>query len=226
MPTRLWRFDGELPDQSHLQNTGAKLKRVSFQGFDHDDDDDCHDSLHLKFQSDDTSDGHWNFASSFEDVTFEGSRILDAMKANEAGVKDIVITDVGGSSDPSGQSSSTTSSFVSNRSQLTTFAGGACSEYWQGITYCKNTCYRTVTVRVDQDETDGLVMKVTRSGDGSSVSADMFYQYDGSENEHLKRFNGHYRKFSIPLPSGSYKVEFLNGAQLTWPGYAYEIWGE
>ncbi len=225
MHTTIWRFDAKLPDQTYLPNVGASLKRVSFSGFDHDDEEDCNDSLQIKFNSNQISDGHWNFVSSFEDVSFEGSRILDAVTAQDDGVKDIVITDVGGFSDPSGQAS-TTSSFVSNRPQLTTFAGGACSEYWQGIAYCENTCYRTLTVRVDQYETDTLVMKVTRSGDNLQVSADQYYQYDGSEYEHRKRYEGHYRKFSIPLPAGTYKIDFFDGIQPSWPRYAYEVWGE
>lgn len=224
MHTTIWRFDQKLSDGTYLQNIGAKIKNVNFSGFDHDDE--CHDSIPIKFNTNEKRDGHWDYVSMFNNVHLgDGPRGMAALAAEEEGVRDIVITDVGGLSDPSGQTTAT-SSIVSRRSQLTTFARDECIDYWEGIAYCKNTCYRTVTIRIDQDETDDLVMKVTRPEDELSVYADQFYRYD-SDN-HLKGYENSHRKFSVSLPYGAYRVEFLvnETQQLVWPTFAYEVWGE
>jgi hypothetical protein len=214
MPTTIWRSD--------IANYGAKLSNVIFSDFD--DEDECQGSMPIKFSTDEIRDGHWNYVSSFNNVQIDGSKILPAAAAAQLSVKDIVITDIGGSLDPSGQVS-TTSSIVSNRPELTTLARGSCEEDWEGMTYCRDTCFRSVTIKIDQDDTADLVMKVTRVDDGIFTQADQFYLYD--DDDHLRGYEGSSRKFSVPLPHGNYQIKFLDSTQeIVWPKFAYEVWGK
>jgi hypothetical protein len=146
---------------------------------------------------------------------------MNAVAAWDEGVKDIVITDVDGSSDPS-RKANTASSFVSNAQYLKGFAGGSCQEYSDGIAYCAGTCLRTVTLRVDQTETSALSLRVTRISDGTQVTGSGIYHYDADPI--LSGYESNERQFSVSLPHGQYTMEFVDGDQTVWPRHAYETW--
>ena len=73
---------------------------------------------------------------------------MDAEYTTETGVQDIVITDIDGKSDPTGQSSSP-SSLLSNKRSLKDLAYGNCEVYPNGAAYCDNACMCTVTLYTD-----------------------------------------------------------------------------
>ena len=222
MQTQIYRFDRKLSDDTYLQNIGAKLTDVKFSKFDHDDE--CFESVAIGFNVDSTSDGHWNYVSSFNGVQFtELSNMIDAKSANEGGVSDIVITDVGGLSDPLGQAT-VTSSFVSNRPHLIDLARGDCKDYNAGFAYCVNTCYRTVTLYIEQTDSAEFDLKVTRVEDGVQTYGDAFYRFD--DDIHRKSFEGNNRKYSVALPWGTYRLEFYNGLDPIWPKHVYEVYGK
>jgi hypothetical protein len=200
-------------------NTGVALQNVHFSHFDHSDE--CISSVPITFNTDSMRDGHWDYASSFKNVTFDGSNIMNAGLAWDKGVKDIVITDIDGRSDPAGKASAA-SSFVSNTDYLKGFAGGSCKEYFDGIAYCSDTCLRTVTLRVDQSETSAINLRVTRRSDGSQVTGLGIYLYDADPI--LSAYESNERQFSVSLPHGEYTVEFVDGDQTVWPRHVYEIW--
>ena len=220
MHTAIYWFDRVFSDGSSASNRGARLDNVKFFDFDHDDE--CSNSVPIGFNTRDKRDGHWNYVSSFNNVQFESANMIDAKSASDGGVNDIVIVDLGGNSDPSDQSI-TTSAFVSDRPHLTSFAS-KCTSYPKNLAYCENSCLRTVTLSIDQTGTRFFDLKVYRESDGMMVFGTDFYNYDDNPQQYT--FEENERKFSIPLPKGSYRFEFFNEDEIAWPKHVYELWGK
>lgn len=169
------RFNGHHTET--VPNLGVKVTNVQFTDFDHDDE--CSGSVAVGFRAaqlsdPDVNDGHFNYVSSFENVDL-GSTLIDMASAKLGGLQDIVIIDPNGSSDPAGASNSA-SAFMSDRNELKAFlASSDCTSYDDvGMAYCKNSCLRGVTLLVDQMETKGLDMKITRKTDGKSTYGEYF----------------------------------------------------
>ncbi len=224
MQTAILRWDGFYPDNvTPRLNKGADLTDVEFSDFDHTDK--CSESVPIVFNTHDMRAGHWDYSSSFTNVRFDGTKIMDAKSASGNGVSDIIITDSDGSSNPSGLSSgsvfSSAGTFMSNKRYLTAFAGGDCAIHSEGIVYCQNTCYRTVQLQVDQTDTSDYDLKVTND-DGVQVyiPGTMWYE----DNINRTTYENNYRIFSASLPSGSYELAFYQNGEAVWPKYAYEIW--
>lgn len=202
-------------------NRGARLRDVHFSLFDQPDDDECSGSVPIAFNTNDKRDGHWDYLSSFKNVTVDGIKMIDAKAADENGVSDIVISDPDGSSDPFGLNTGP-GSFVSNKLHLTEFAGGDCSVHDDDIAYCENTCYRTVQLRVSS--IGEFSLRVTREDDGSEVLVPDIFLYDDDGTNRASYFD-HYRTYSVSLPAGAFKLEFFdNDGVPSWPRYVYEIW--
>eukprot|EP00554_Chaetoceros_debilis_P007442 CAMPEP_0194077066 /NCGR_PEP_ID=MMETSP0149-20130528/3732_1 /TAXON_ID=122233 /ORGANISM="Chaetoceros debilis, Strain MM31A-1" /LENGTH=4275 /DNA_ID=CAMNT_0038757959 /DNA_START=113 /DNA_END=12940 /DNA_ORIENTATION=+ len=220
MQTKLYRWNGSYSDGTPRLNRGAKLTNVNFSLFDQTDE--CSDSVPIKFNTyNGIDDGHWNYLSSFTNVRFDGNKMFNGQDANEAGVPDIVISDIDGTSDPSQQSTGP-GSFVSNKRYLTSFARGDCNLYDNDISYCRDACYRTVQLRVDQTESGDYDLRVTREEDGIQVFLKDAFMYEGQTNR--TNYHNYYRKFSASLPYGDYKLEFFHNGSPIWPRYAYEVW--
>lgn len=88
---------------------------------------------------------------------------MDGCKASSVyGIDDIVITDVDGSLNPSGDSEGTPGAFVSSFPHMTEIFGDTCVEFEGNcMSYCPNVCLRTVTFGVEQFGTENVRLVVT-----------------------------------------------------------------
>ena len=160
--------------------------------------------------------------SAFKNVKFDGSTFIDAGSAALEGIRDIIIEDINGSSDPSGQALQS-SSFVSSNVFMTKFAPSACTRYAGSISYCPNYCTRTLAFVVDQILTFGWNLKITRTHDSVHNFVPATYMYDDDIDSLKHEANG--RKFYVALPSDSYQVQFIDSSnQLAWPTYVEQRW--
>ena len=170
------------------------------------------------------SDLHFDYISSYENVTITDSRslILDGCRAASSyGVNDIVITDIDGSLDPTGTSTGP-SAFVSNFPHMTALFGDRCAAYANNcMAYCSDLCLRTVSFGVEQFGTENWKLKVTND-DGATVDISGKIQ-----NGDYKFYSHGYRvrKFSASLPAGTYSVQFIDeNGNLVWPTFVEELW--
>ncbi len=216
---------------------GAKLENVSFSLFDQSDR--CSPSIPIAFRSD-KRDGHWDYMSSFTNVTVNGTKFIDAKEADENGITDIIISDPDGRSNPAflgkendfmktrelDSSLFDAGSFVSNKPYLTNLARGKCELYHDGISYCEGACYRTVRLMVGQTGTAGYDLKVTREDDGAVTYIPSIYEYDGysNHNYNMSLHEGYPRRYSASLPFGKYQLEFFENDKPVWPQYVFERW--
>lgn len=219
------RFDGY--SEETVPNLGVKMSNVLFMDFDHDDE--CASSVAVGFRAaqlikPDVDDGHFNYVSSFQNVSL-GSKTIDMASAKLGGLQDIVIIDPDGASDPAGVSNSP-SVFITDRNELKTFlSSSGCTSYDDfGMAYCENSCLRGVTFLVDQMETKGVDMRITRKSDGKSTYGLQFYKFDAPEFFNDTIYEHQARKFSIPLPAGQYSIQFESGGEPMWPRYVTERW--
>jgi len=151
--------------------------------------------------------------------------------AGYQGVKDIYLTDLGGSS-----SASTTrniggsSTVISNGSPFLTFIPEAkCTQHPdQCLSYCENTCLRTVTYEIDPASTQGYKLRVCRSDDpGRCTETEETYWYRDEDDEfETLMYNTRAerpRYFTATLPRGSYRAEFLDtSGKVVWPSFVIE----
>ena len=203
--------------QGRSNGFGVALTNVIFTDF---DSDDCEKSIPIIFNSVDKVNNHFDYLTMFRNVTIEGDKIMDALSSYKEDVKDILVHDIDGSSDPSGKVSPA-GMFVSNVNWLKAFAGGSCTKLIDGISYCANSCYRTVSFMIDQSDSD-FDLRITRQTDGKNIIAPYTYKYDDDQN--MKHYSEHFRYFSISLPSGSYRLEFLKNLQPAWPSFVLQRW--
>jgi len=212
---------------------GARFENVLFSDF---DNNECSSSFPVGFRTAEVRDSHWDYLTSYDNVTFKddrGGNLIDGCSvsgsisstATTGGVRDVVITDVGGSSHPSMIDNVGPGSFVSSTVQMTTFAKGTCTRYSSMcLTYCEETCLRTVRFNVDQYLTDKWTMNVVNE-EGKQVFIGSKYQYDNDLSEFTEEWNS--RLFAASLPSGTYEIRFLNqDGEKDWPRFALETWEE
>ena len=212
MTTRHETYDGG-------EDNGAKLFNVNFSEFDQIDG--CDGGFPIDFNTIYTQDDHFDYITSFDNVSFNAnSPIIDTCSAFTAGIRDIVITDVDGRSDPLNLSNGP-SAIISNNLQMKKFANG-CVSYPGCISYCPNTCLRNFNIYTDQSETD-ISLVVTRKEDGEQNYYGSIYDYDDDINE--AQYYNHIRRYSLSLPYGHYEVSFVNGEdELVWPRFVYDLW--
>ena len=214
LPTNIWRWNRK-------DNIGATLKNVSFTNFDHSDE--CTPSVPIGFNKGHIRNNHFDFLTMFQNVSFDGNKIMDAPLSDEAGAKDIAIHDIDGSSDPANQSVDNPGMFVSNTNYLKAFAGAdSCTRYSNGISYCADSCYRTVTLMVDQNDSNEYDLVISRMSDGVQAVVPFVYEYD--DNEHLNHYTDQFRLFSASLPTGSYDIAFMKDLQPRWPTFVLPRW--
>jgi hypothetical protein len=199
-----------------VENIGATLKNVHFSDFDF-----CPESYPVEFNTDNIRDGHWDYASSFNNVTVAGERLMNAAKARTK-VSDIIITDIDGLSNPANLSSErATGSFVSDLPYLTKFLQN-CSSYSEGIAYCPNACLRTVSIYTDPYDSKNLELIVTQNLDNVEVNRSGIFQYE--DDIQRLSYHGNQRRFVSSLPNGTFTLKFVQDGELKWPRFAIESW--
>jgi hypothetical protein len=113
--------------------------------------------------SPDLRDKHFDYISSAQNVKISDSRgiVMDGCQvAASYGVKDIVITDMGGSFDPS--KNGTSGSLVHDYEHVKGILGvGACSSIGKCLAFCPNACLRTFSLKVEQFGTDNWKLRVS-----------------------------------------------------------------
>lgn len=203
---------------NNLGNVGARISNVHFVNFDHDDD--CQPSIPFAFYSgDDHGKNHFSYLTMIQNITVDGTGLIDAESGEEDGINNVIIHDIDGSSSPPEIASSGPGMFVRDVLWLRAFVRDTCKPFPRGISYCPNSCYRTMTVFVDQTDSEGIDIRVTRVTD--YVEALVPYnQYDFDDNIHRKHCNNNLRGYSFSLPAGEYIVEFLQDLQISWPKFA------
>ena len=212
MPTEIYKWDAS-------NNIGTTLTNVVFSDFDHTDEGKT--SIPMSFFSSNYNNNldHYDYLTMFTNVTFEGSRLVDALSPDRDGAKDIVIHDIDGQSDPLGMA--TKGMLVSNVNWLKAFAGASYQKYPHGISYCYDSCYRTVSLMVYQTESD-LAVRVTRMSDGKSTIFPYTFRWD--DDLQSKHYSERFRLFPLSLPEGLFKVEFLKNFQPIWPRFVLQRW--
>ena len=208
IPTAIW-----YPDRTD-NNIGARLTNVHFTDFDHSDE--YESSVPMSFNLEESYGTHFEYLTMFKNVTVDGTKIMDAPPTDQPGIKDIVIHDLG-FSDPSGQSSQTPGMFVSNVEHLKKFAGGSCTDYPTNISYCANSCYRTIQFSIDPSFSSAFEVVVTRI-DGINMTVP-YLPYKYEDNEHLQNYFEHNRVFSVSLPQGSFSISIMNNQDPVWPRF-------
>ena len=113
--------------------------------------------------SSDLRDKHFDYISSAQKVKIVDSRgiIMDGCQvADELGVKDIVITSIDGSLDPTGNA--TSGSLIHDYDHVKQILGvGACSSLGKCLAFCPNTCLRTFSFKVEQFGTENWKLRVS-----------------------------------------------------------------
>ena len=188
-------------------DSGINLINTHFQGFD--SSQDCPKSFPIDFIAH-TKDSHWDVSSSLKNVSITDARSLyiNGCTAASINVNDVVITDIDGSlNSDSSQTTVGPSTIVSSKSYMTTFAPGTCTDLPdQCLSYCENTCLRTVAFQIDHGNTEDFTL-VVKNADGTKS-----IEVPGSMEEHSNPFYNNlpdrYRVFSASLPSGEYTAGF------------------
>ena len=151
MPTAIRSWNRE-------DNVGANLTNLHFMNFNHSDE--CASSIPLHFRvTDENRFNHFEYATFFKNVTIDGEKIMDTLASDQEGIKNIIIHDFDGSSDPLGQAIQ--GMLVSNKKYLTIFSNSTCIRYPEGASYCADECYRTVSLFIDQTDSDKFDLRVT-----------------------------------------------------------------
>eukprot|EP00804_Cyclotella_cryptica_P009369 CCRYP_018076-RB/>CCRYP_018076-RB protein AED:0.03 eAED:0.03 QI:374/1/1/1/0.94/0.9/20/617/4181 len=206
-------------------NRGLRLKNVAFSDFDKNTKSCLLGSWPISF-SDITTDSHFDYTSSMQNVTVShsGGLFMDACTASSKyGIDDIVINDLDGALIASIEGTSLEDAisgvFVSNTNFM---KFSDCIEYASNcLAYCPGLCLRTVTYAVEQFGTEGLKLLVTNdSGDVRSIPGKL-------QSGDYQFFSHAYRprKFSVSLPSGTYTARFIDEeGNEVWPTYVEELW--
>ena len=91
-------------------------------------------------------------------VIMNGTKMIDSLSSDQKGLKDVVIYNVDGSSDPSGQASRRM--FFSYVIDLAVCVEKSCSKYPQDISYCTDSSYQAVSSMVDQIVSEEFAYKL------------------------------------------------------------------
>ena len=202
---------------SRTDNIGTTLTNVLFTDFDHSQE--CDSIIPIGFGPTDNNNNHFDYLTMFKNVTIDGSKIMDALSSDEEGVKDVMIHDIDGATNPNGLSNS--GMLVRDVKWLKDFQD-ACTKHPNGMSYCPDTCYRTLSLFVDQTDSDMYDLRVKRVHDGKETLVPFTYKHDN--DQHLKQYYLYHRIFSVSLPEGYYQVEFLQDLQPVWPRFALTRW--
>ena len=153
--------------------------------------------------------------------------------AGYQGVEDIYLIDLRPSSS-STRNIGGSSSVISDGSPILNFIPSElCTPYPdQCLSYCTNTCLRTVTYAVDPADTESFKLRVCKTDDPgrcSETEEAYWYRDEGDEFATLMYNTRAERRryFTTTLPKGSYRAEFLDtGGNVVWPSFVVETYEE
>jgi hypothetical protein len=175
--------------------------------------------------------GAFDYFTVMSDISQEdGSVPVNMCDAGSTGVNDMYLTDLGGYSSTTTRNVGGSSSVISDGSPILTFVPQElCTSYPdQCLSYCENTCLRTVTYAVDPASTENFRLRVCSSDNPGrcSESEEAFWYRDyGNEFDTLE-YNTRAerpRYFTATLPKGSYRAEFLDtNGNVVWPSFVTE----
>jgi hypothetical protein len=165
-----WRHQGILMMSTlwHMGNLdprlGLSLRNVNISGFDKEKEwyPNCMSTEAIAINLDFNKDRHFDYISSFGNFKISDSRgfIMDGCEVTTYGVKDLVITDLDGSLNPS--INGTSGSLVHDFDFVKGILGvGACSSIGKCLAYCPNACLRTFLLKVEQFETENWKLRVS-----------------------------------------------------------------
>jgi len=200
--------------------TGLYLENTEFTGFANMAGCD----IHAFYFDDEKEWHHFDWATRMKNISLEDTiNNFEFCSAADDGHKDVVLTDLDSSMQPSGSSYSGVSSIVSNEHYMTDFADcvktpSMCSAY------C-NSCYRTLTTKVDPAETEDYKLQVCDKI--SSVCVQIPGLFDDSSTPVKNTDSERLRMFAASLPAGSYEATYLDGnGNTVWPTFVEEIYEE
>jgi len=202
---------------------GLRLKNVVLSGFDKEKKyySNCPSTEAIGLSTDTHYAAHWDYKSSFENVTVEDSRgtIIDGCRASSYGYPDIVITDLDGSLDP--DKSAASGALVSDYPYMTGLFN--CKSIGNCMAYCPGVCLGMFTFFTERFGTENYKLRVTDTSTGLSVDIPGYARtYDERWNTYA--YDGQ-RTFSASLPAGNYTAKFVDASgNLAWPTYAEEVW--
>eukprot|EP00591_Stephanopyxis_turris_P010685 CAMPEP_0195530994 /NCGR_PEP_ID=MMETSP0794_2-20130614/34107_1 /TAXON_ID=515487 /ORGANISM="Stephanopyxis turris, Strain CCMP 815" /LENGTH=1734 /DNA_ID=CAMNT_0040662623 /DNA_START=145 /DNA_END=5349 /DNA_ORIENTATION=- len=207
---------------------GFALENLSFANFDSDASG-CEGSMAVAID-DETRGGHFDAYTSLKSITYptDAPKAVNLCNLDTNGVKDVMIEDLTGDSDPTG--SNTPGFIVSNDAQVVALLTGCTEIVGACAQYCPNVCLRTINFAVDPSisNRDDLAMEVS---DGTNKAT--FHSYfdekvdtegnpDSYENSLYQR-----RVFVtaiIPGNSASYTLRFFKNGDVTWPTFVERQW--
>jgi len=223
---------------SGTETKGVTVKNIAFTEFD--TSPDCPKSVAIELNSLDVTDAHFDYLSSFRNVSISDSRsnyYINACLAQSVGINDIVLTDIDGGIFNRGNASGPYS-IVSNTNAMTAFTSSttsSCLLYPEVcLAYCASTCLRTVEYFVEQIGTRYWALQLIKdNGDGvfdysdNQIVVGGKFRYDGNDTTTIDTMQHelNYRKFSVSLPMGSYRAQFLDETgTVSWPRFVIELW--
>ena len=206
-------------------NDGASIRNVEFSGFD--------DTMTLVEIDPDASHGHFDYWTTFHDVSVDGDVTpaqFDFTGAISNGIDDIFLTDIGSGLRPQGTPAADVSTIISNTPVMTHFLDTSkCEEFAErGYMYCSDTCLRSVLLSVPSSMTDDFVLRINPAGENQNAllikgkfDNETMTNPDGSiaPDEVANSWIRKYRYFSAALPANSKKYVFrlIRGGQTDWP---------
>jgi len=164
-----WRHEGIMMPSFIFQTgsqdpgLGLRLRNVNISGFDKETQWYLCKSTEPIAIAPDLRDKQFDYISSAKAVQISDSRgvIMDGCEVAAAyGIKDIVITDLDGSFDPS--RNGTSGSIVQDYDHMKGILGvGACSSMGKCLAFCPNACLRKFVMKVEQFGTENWKLRVS-----------------------------------------------------------------
>jgi len=228
-----YRLNAFINDSS--ETVGVTTKNVVFADFD--TSPDCPKSVAIELNNVDISNEPSDYLSSFQNISIQDSRnyFINACPAQAVGINDIALTDKDGSIFKLSNASSPYS-IVSNVDSLKTFANNSCSVYPDMcVAVCGSTCLRAVEFTTEQTGTRNWALQIIKNSDAgvSDIASDnqivvgSNYLYDGNTSSAIDSMQHElsYRKFSVKLPYGSFRAQFLDDTGIvSWPRFVLQLW--
>ena len=124
----------------------------------YDRSNECETSIPFRFNAEDNRNNHFEYDIMLSIVVMNGTKMIDSLSSDQRGLKDVVIYNVDGSSDPSGQAYRRM--LFSYVMDLAVCVEKSCIKYPQDISYCTDSSYQAVSFMVDQIVSEEFAYKL------------------------------------------------------------------